>query len=437
MTTGMTGMTGATGTVPPWVPPPPGALAHTSGRISPLRRTPVRLFLACLVILVAAVPWRRGAFYTGGTDAVVVLKAALTLAAFGLVVLAPSRGVPWSRLRAGPVTWLVLYLGIATAGAFLADEALASLVLAARLTLLTATIVLLFRRYPSDLVLSALTGAMLALALVSGATGVGSLASEGRLYGGIPPTNANEIALLVSVPLLCLAWRTVQRTARAVETFAILPLVGVLWLTGTRTGLAAVGLGLVLLVAMAPRIPVPVAVTGVLAVPVLLYLAFWTPLLSSYLTRGDSAGILTLNSRTVAWSAALDYPDTMVEWLLGHGLSVKVIPVSALYRNEQMLDSTWISALVQAGVLGSAVLALLVLTTLVRVLTVAQPLRPLLLATLVVLTVTSWLESGMFDTSVTFIVFLAFAMTAQETGHQTGPETAPETGPAIDAGRSA
>lgn len=387
----------------------------TGHGISPLRRTPGRLFLVCLVLLVAAVPWRRGTFYTGGTDAVVVVKAALTVAALVLVALAPSRGVPWSRLRAGPVSWLALYLAVATAGAALADDALASLVLAGRLVILTTTLVLLFRRYTAELVLSALTGAMLALALFSAATGASSLASEGRLYGGIPPLNANAIAVLVSVPLLCLAWRTVERIARPLETAAIVPLVGLLWLTGTRTGLAALGVGLLLLVAMAPRVPVPVVATGLLAVPALLYVALWTPMLSSYVTRGDSGDMVTLNSRTVAWSAALDYPDTMTEWMLGHGLALKVIPVSAMYRSEQMLDSTWVSALVQAGVLGTVVLALLVVTTLVRVLTVSQPLRPLLLATLVVLTLTSVLESGMFDTSVAFIVFLVFAMAAQET----------------------
>lgn len=383
--------------------------------VTPLRRTPLRLFLVCLVLLLAAVPWRRGAFYSGGTDGVVVAKAALTLLAMGLVLVAPQRGVPWSRLRAGPVPWLALYLGIATAGAFLAGDALPAVVLGARLTILTATLLLLFRRYPSDVVLSSLSGAMLALGLFSGVTGLGSLATEDRLYGGIPATNANEIALLVSIPLLCLGWRAVQRIARPVEVVAMAPLLGMLWLTGTRTGLAALVLGLLLLVAMAPRVPTAVAAVCLLAIPAVVYVAYWTPLLSSYLTRGDSEDLITLNSRTVAWQAALDYPDTSVERLLGQGLALKVIPVSAMYRSEQMLDSTWVSALLQAGVLGTVALGLLLVTTLARVLAMASPLRSLLLATLVMLSVTSVLESGMFDTSVSFIAFFAFAMPAQET----------------------
>ena len=390
--------------------------------VSPLRRTPLRLFLVCLVLLLAAVPWRRGAFYSGGTDSVVLAKAALTLAALAVVVMAPSRGVPWSRLRAGPVSWLALYLGIATAGALLAGgDALPAAVLAVRLTILVTTLVLLFRRYPTDLVLSSLGSAMLALALFSGVTGLGSLASEGRLYGGIPPTNANEIALMVSIPLLCLGWRTVERIARPMETVAIAPLLAVLWLTGTRTGLAALLLGLLLLVAMAPRIPTAVAAVCLLAIPAVLYLMFWTPVFASYVGRGGSQDLMTLNSRTVAWQAALSYPDSTVERLLGHGLALKVIPVSAMYRNEQMLDSTWISALLQAGVLGTVALGLLLATTLVRMLTSARPLRSLLLAALAVLTVTSVLESGLFDTSVTFIAFFAFAMAAQETREARSP----------------
>lgn len=387
--------------------------AQASTAISPLRRFPLRLFLVCLLLLVAAVPWRRGAFYSGAMDTVVVGKAVLTLIALGLVLTTRHGGARWAELRAGPVPWLAAYAALATTGAALTGDAFASAVLAGRLGLLTLTLVLLFHRYPKELVLSALTAAMLALAVFSGLTGLGSLASEGRLYGGIPPTNANEIALLVSVPLLCLFWRMVQRVARTAEVLAIAPLLGLLWLTGTRTGLAALVLALLVLLVMTPRVPVPVVAAGIAAIPTLLYVMFWTPLLSSYVTRGDATGLLTLNSRTVAWTAALEYPDTLAERLLGVGLAVKKVPVSAMYRNEQMLDSTWISALVQSGVLGAALLVLTVLLVAIRTLTVAPPQRSLLTAALVLLVVRSVLESGMFDTSVSFISFFCFAMAAQ------------------------
>jgi hypothetical protein len=136
--------------------------------------------------------------------------------------------------------------------------------------------------------------------------------------------------------------------------------------------------------------------------------------------------VLTLNSRTVAWRAALDYPDGMTERLFGVGLSVKKIPVSAMYRNEQILDSTWISAVVQTGVLGVVVLALLVIVTMLRALSLAPPYRSLTVAVLVMTLVVSFLESGLFDASVAFIAFFSFAFVAQErTGERTGGEISP------------
>ncbi|WP_028659493.1 hypothetical protein [Nocardioides insulae] len=382
--------------------------------ITPLRRTPLRLFTICLLLLVSSVAWRRGEFYSGGFDTVVAAKAALTLLALLLVLTAPVRGLPWARFRAGPVPWLILYAALATTGALLNGDAFSSAVLAGRLGLLTLILVLLFRHYPRAEVLSALLSAMLALALVGSVTGVGSLATEGRLYGGIPPLNANTIALLVSLPLICLCWRWTAHVVRPVELLAIAPLLGLLWLTGTRTGLAAVLVALLILVVMAPRLPGPVVALTVVSVPTLLAVFSFTPLLSGYLTRGDSASdLVTLNSRTVAWRAALEYPDDLTERLLGAGLAQKVIPVSAMYRHEQILDSTWVSAIVQAGFLGTAVLALIVLTTLTRLLTEPPPLRGLLVASVGMLTLISVMESGLFDTSVTFIAFCCFALSGR------------------------
>jgi hypothetical protein len=281
--------------------------------------------------------------------------------------------------------------------------------------ILGATLVLVFRRYPRHQILSSLTTAMLVLAGFGSVTGIGSLAEEGRLYGGIPPLNANEISLLVSVPLVCLAWRGVHRVATTPEMLAIPVLLGVLLLTGSRTGLAAALLAITLVVAMAPRIPPPTFCLGVVLVPGLMYLVTSTPVFGEFATRGDTAGTLTLNSRTVAWGAALDYPDTLTERLFGVGLSVKQIPVSAQYRSEQLLDSTWMSAIVQTGVLGVLVLALLVMVTLLRAFTLKPPYRSLTVAILLMILVISFLESGLFDSSVAFIAFFSFAFVAQDT----------------------
>ena len=378
--------------------------------VSPLSRPPARLLTVWLVVLVSSVAWRRGIYYSGGLDVVVLAKAALGVLALLLAVTAPRMGPSWAQLRAGPVPWLAVYLAVSVTGALLHGAGFATMVLAARVVLLTVTVVVLVRAYPWPELLSSLTTAMLLLAGVGTITGLGSLASSGRLYGGIPPLNANELSLLVGVPLVCLVWRCLNRDATWWDVATVPLLLGVVWLTGTRTGLVALLLAFALLVVMTARIPAALVVGGVLCLPALLFVAFLTPLLSSYATRGDSAATLTLNSRTVAWEAAARYADSGSAQLLGSGLAVKEIPVSAMYRNEQILDSTWVSAIVQAGAVGTAVLATMVVLTLCRALLLAPPQRSLVFAVLTLLVVRSVLESGLFDASPAYVPFLCFAL---------------------------
>ena len=383
-------------------------------RVSPFVRTPFRLLFIFLLLVVSAVAWRKGTYYEGGADGVVVVKAGLGVIALVLAGTAPRRGAAWSELRAGLVPWLGLYLTIGSIGALLHGSGFPSLVLAARVGLLATTLILLFRCYPRHQVLSALTTAMVVLATFSSTTGISSLATEGRLYGGIPPLNANEIALLMSVPLVCLVWRCLHRVATTKEVLAIPPLLGIVFLTGTRTGLAALVVALAILVVMAPRVSLPVFGLSVTVLPAMIYVAYFTPVLDGYATRGDTASVLTLNSRTVAWQAALDYPDGLTERLFGVGLSVKQIPVSAMYRHEQILDSTWMSAIVQTGVLGVVALALLVIVTLLRALALPPPYRSLTVGVLLMILIVSGLESGLFDASVAFVAFFSFAFVAQD-----------------------
>lgn len=385
-------------------------VARPAASVSPLGRSSMRLLTVWLVVLVSCVAWRRGVYYSGGLDVVVLAKAALGVLALVLAATAPRTGPSWAQLRAGPVPWVGVYLAVSVVGALLHGTGFATVVLAARVVLITLTVVLLVRAYPWPELTSALTTAMLLLAGVGTVTGLGSLAESGRLYGGVPPLNANEISLLVGVPVVCLAWRCANRCGTWWDAVAIPPLLGIVWLTGTRTGLAALVLAFALVVVMTARVPQALVVVGALCVPVLLFVAFLTPLLSSYVTRGDTAATLTLNSRTVAWEAAVHYADDRSSRLFGSGLAVKEIPVSALYRNEQILDSTWVSAVVQAGVIGTTVLAATVVITLGRALRLDPPLRSLAVAVLTLLVVRSVLESGLFDASPAYVPFLCFAL---------------------------
>ncbi|GAA1627038.1 hypothetical protein GCM10009790_07100 [Georgenia ruanii] len=377
-----------------------------------LTMRPFPLFFVCLLLVVSSVAWRRGAFYSGGLDVVVVAKAALTVLAVVIALLMRRPPGAWGRMAAAPVLWLGSYLLISVIGGILNADGLPTIVLAGRLALLAFALVLVTVSHPWHVVLSAMSSAMLLLACFGALTGLGSLATTGRLYGGIPPLNANEICLLVSVPVVILFWKAVHGTASRAEFYGLLPLLGLIWLTGSRTGLAGLIFIMVLLVVVAPRVP-PRVVAGIAAtVPMALAVAFLTPLVTAFAGRGDLESVTTLNNRTVAWRAALDYADTPSVQLFGSGLALKQIPVTALYRDQQMLDSSWVSALIQAGYVGSMILLLFVLATLVRALRLPRPQRSLVGGLALLVTLVGVLESGMFDTAPAFIVFFTMSMLA-------------------------
>lgn len=379
--------------------------------VSPLfRRTPFRLQLICALLVISSVAWRRGVYFAGGLDTVVVAKAGLTLLALALAITAQRRAGAWQQYRGTPVLWLGGYLFTACVAALLAGVGLPSIVLAGRLALVATVLVVTLHSYRWQHVVNGLTSSMLGVALVAGVTGLPNLASEGRLYGGVPSVSPNEISLLTSVAVICLVWSVVNGLARTREVVAIAPLLGLVVITGSRTGAAALVLALLLIVVMAPRVPAPVFGLCLLAVPTTIYFTFFTPYVTAFAGRGGFGEVATLSSRTVAWNAALQYPDSLTSWLVGEGLAVRKIPVTALYRNEQILDSTWVSALVQTGVIGTAIIALFVLAVVVRAAKMPAPWRSLAMALLAFSVVMSFLESGMFDTSAAFLVFFTTAM---------------------------
>ena len=401
--------------VRPPVPDPP--LVVLSRHAAPLR-----LYVIFLLLLVASVAWRKGTYFSGGVDAVVLAKAGLTVLAFLIAMLTPRPPGAWATIRAAPLLWLTAYLSVATVGALLDDGALPSFVLAARVGLLAVTLLLVLLSHPWLTVVSALAGSMLLLAAVGALTGLGSLAEEGRLYGGIPPLNANEICFLVSVPLVITFWRCVNEGGRWFEYAAVPALLGVVWLTGARTGLAALVLALLVVLALTPRIPSAVAALCAVAAPVVVYVAFFTTALSEFAGRGGIESIVTLNSRTVAWRSALDYHDTWVGHVFGGGLALKQVPVSAAYRSEQILDSTWVSAILQSGYFGLSLLLFILVSTVLAAIRVRSPHKSVVLALIAMMVVTSIVESGLFDTTPTFILFFVIVLlTHRVPEHQETP----------------
>jgi hypothetical protein len=91
-------------------------------------------------------------------------------------------------------------------------------------------------------------------------------------------------------------------------------------------------------------------------------------------------------------------------------LALKEVPVSAAYRTEQMIDSTWVSAILQSGYLGLALLLVLLLVTFVNALRTTTGAVALYVALLGMMAVSSTLESGLFDTTPAFILFFTLTL---------------------------
>lgn len=413
----------------PAVPAAPGGV---QGRIQLLRRSFVRgadpsgrgpdggprefavALSICLLLIGSSVSWRQKVYFDGDLDPVVIAKALLT----GLALLVCL----WARLncpRPNPVgrrtvTLVAALVVVSTLGGFFSGDGMSSAIVAVRVAMVGVAAYLLVRSFQVDVLLRALFTAMAVVGLVAVLTGaIKVVTSGGRLEGGIPPLAANEIALLCGVPALALAWRYLSHRGRSRDLLAILVLLGAVVASESRTGLAALVVAGVVMLAQARRIP-PV-VLGLLAgaVVVAIYVAIATNVVANYFGRSNEGSVGTLNSRTIAWSAALDLHQTPVAWLLGGGLAMKKIPVTGQYWKTQGLDSSWVSAWVQGGIIALGLLLVIVVGALISSWRTPPPYRMLITGVLVFQFLRSFLESGLMDATPSFLLFLTMAMLAE------------------------
>ncbi|SEO79143.1 hypothetical protein [Trujillonella endophytica] len=389
------------------------------------------VFLAALLLVLGSVSWRRGEYFDGSLDPVVVAKAVVGVLALGLAFVLAHSGVR-HRLGTGSLWFLGLVLTCSVFGALTAGHLVAGGVVAVRAALVGGTVFLLLRAAPAIVVLTALIRACVVVAVLAAVTGLPSSA-DGRLSGGIPAIDPNELALLAGVGVLYVAWRMVLDDAGPAHGLAAAGLLAIIWASGSRTALLMLGLG-VLLVLVHLRRPRPGLVIGSLvfvagtAVAVAV-----TGAVGEFLSRGGD-GSSTLDSRFIAWRAALTWADSAWQTAFGGGLSVKIIRVQGQYWDTQPLDSSWVSLLVQAGWLGVVLAAVWVLWILRGVLAAARPHRVLLLGLLAFLLGRSVLESGLFDASVAFTLFVAISLVAERGSRERlraeatpGPLPAPTT----------
>ncbi|BBE22144.1 hypothetical protein MN0502_10270 [Arthrobacter sp. MN05-02] len=381
--------------------------------------------LIWIVLIVSVTAWRKGVYFEGSFDSVVIAKAALQGAALAMALLLKRASPVAHPVAGGPLLAVLAVLAVSMIGALEAGGTTASAVLAVRIVLLAVTMVLMVSAFPREEVLTHLVVAIGIVGAVLAITGVGTIGSGGRLEGTLLPISPNGLIVLCAIPALAAIQRVIsgRATVGAVVAACFFTLACVA--TQSRTALLGLAIACVVLIVSVRTIQRYVAVVLAAAVPALFAVAVYTTFFGSLLNRKGSVSLFTLNSRTIAWQVVLQTPFESLQKWVGAGLSVKTVHVQGQYWNDQVLDSSWISALAQTGLVGTAVLAVLV--TVVLVVNIRGGRRNALpVALLVFILIRSFLETGLLDASVTFMVFIALAsMFVPRPGGSTEGEQSP------------
>lgn len=371
-----------------------------------------RVGLACFLMVASTVVWRRGDVFSGSLDPVVVGKALCGLVALLLALFAAqAAGTSRYRLGTGTLWFFGVMLVASLLGALGHETLLPSAVIAVRVAILVATVVLLLRAAPAFLLLRAIVVSCGLVAAVAAVTGLPSLMS-GRFFGGIPPLHPNGLALLAGVVVLWAAWRTALGEARWSNALLGGGFLALVWLTGSRTGLLMLVLGVVVMVLHVRRPRVGLVVGALVTAALGSVAVVATGAVTGFVTR-DGTGTSTLESRFVAWGAAQSWAESWWQWAFGGGLSIKYIPVDGQWWDEQLLDSSWVSALVQTGILGLLVTGIWAVWAVAGAVRAPRPHRVLFLGLLTFLLGRSLLESGLVEATPEFLLFVAVSLLAE------------------------
>ena len=372
------------------------------------------MFLVQTLVVVSVVPWRTDDLYDGGIDPVVIGKAVVGFAAFGFALLFYRSTPVHGDLGLRTITLLLGITLISVLGAFAAGGAGPDVILAIRLLLVAATLVLTAMSVPPVDLLATMLAAMGAVAIVAAVTGASHGLATGRLGGGIPQMAPNVLAGLAAAPSIGLVVHIVTRGVRVWSVLLVFVFFTLIFATGSRTALIVVLVGMVVAFVVAPRLPISAAIGAIAIFPVTYALAAFTDTIAKVLSRGQTIEeISTFSSRTVAWQAVLATPfDSWAKWI-GVGLAAQTVPVQQRFRNVQVLDSSWVSVIAQAGVIGTVLLVVWIVTTGFDSLRRAE-LIPLALPLFVMLFIRSFTENGLIESSPTFVLFFALSLVLEQ-----------------------
>jgi O-antigen ligase len=281
-----------------------------------------------------------------------------------------------------------------------------------RLTLFVGTLWLLTRWWDGSLTFVRTHIRMYFLVLVSAAAGLvispGAAMPElygGRLVGALwpltPPQIGQYAAVIVGLTVLLLLGR---RTTGASAALVIVPSLGLLALSHTRT--ATIGLLVALVLAIGSLVLTSAAarrffVWGVLCATVAA--VGFASALQAWFLRGQSQEYFTsLTGRAKVWDALLDAPRDTSELLFGTGLGDKSF-------GGLPIDNSWLAVYSEQGLTG-VVLVVAVLLVLGGVALLRPPSLPRACAIFLIayVAISSYTEAGLGDASA-YLLHLALA----------------------------
>jgi len=381
-------------------------------------------FATLALLLYSVLPWRTKQYFSDQFDSVVLAKTALLLLALAGAVwirgYAKRHGRRPNDVPAFAFLVVLVYLCASTLGSLLFGDLSASVKLSARAAVIALVILLLFEAV-RPIVLIDLFARLLTVATIL-ATASGGLSATGRLTGALPPLHPNEIAFLAAIPMVYFIWRTANLDFNALRLAGIIALGIIIVLADSRTTFGAVFVAIALVVIRGSRnAVVKVAIVATMTVA-LVFLFSFTDVFKSLSDRGGTSPVDTLGSRTIAWDAVLHSAPGTAQMLFGKGLATKKVGVEGQWWTSQILDSSWISAYVQAGLVGLALAALLLLYAIVQAIRNMRPSADLWIGLLILVMIRSVFESGLLDTSTSFIVLMLAALGAS-TDARRGPKT--------------
>ncbi|WP_203581834.1 O-antigen ligase family protein [Microbacterium hibisci] len=381
---------------------------HGDGR-RPSRQRVFIVGLLFVMVILSVIPWRSDTIYQGGVDAVVVGKAVVALFTLGAAVMLWIRTRVRIPIGLGPAGVLCAVLLVSLLAALVAGNGVPTFVLVVRVLIAMATILLLLSSVRWEFALGGLMGAMAFWALIAAATGVGSLPAEGRLGGDVPEIHPNEVAGLAGAPLVALVVWILRTRARPWRVALAVVLLAVVVASGSRTALLGVLIAILVAFVVNGVHDRGVVYLLLVSLPVAYGIVFFTGIVDSLATRGGSTDTTSaLDARFDAWRVVLAWDWRSWQKWIGMGLSVKKIAVDIRWRDEQVLDSSWASLLAQAGLIGTILVAGLVIWCLIGAL-VSSSRRGAILPLLVLLVLRSTTESGLVDSAVPFALLVVIA----------------------------